>query len=200
MITSLAQFITGYLIKNNIIDNTKFDIYIYGFEIMISNIICFSIGLIIGVIFSQLIEIIIFLIVFSLMRRYCGGYHADTYLKCDSIFAINIFVVMTLTRMISRYSIYAHFIIVCISFISILFLAPVENKYKPLTIEDKKKHKLSAIILAFMVIIISSILYFIKIQYSIITDMALITVAISMIIEVLKKGCESNEKYKESHS
>lgn len=32
MITALAQIISGYLIKNKIIDNTKLDIYIYGFE------------------------------------------------------------------------------------------------------------------------------------------------------------------------
>lgn len=106
MITALAQIISGYLIKNKIIDNTKLDIYIYGFEIMISNIICFGMGLVIGAVCSEFIECILFLIVFILLRRYCGGYHAETYLKCDIIFMTNILLVMLMLKFISAYSLF----------------------------------------------------------------------------------------------
>ena len=144
MITSLAQIITGCVVRNKIIDNTKLDIYIYGFEIMISNIICFGIGLLIGAVFSEFLECVVFLAVFVLLRRYCGGYHAETYLVCDTIFTINILLVMTILKVMSVYPIYVHFIIASISIVSAVMLAPVENKYKPLTIEEKKKHKLYA--------------------------------------------------------
>lgn len=39
MITSLAQCIAGFLLRNKTIDGKKLDIYIYGFEIMISSVI-----------------------------------------------------------------------------------------------------------------------------------------------------------------
>lgn len=64
MITSLAQYITGILHKNDIIDGKKLDIYIYGFEIIVSGVISVFIGVTLGIIFSQVLESIIFLIAF----------------------------------------------------------------------------------------------------------------------------------------
>lgn len=200
MITSLAQIITGCLVRNKIIDNTKLDIYIYGFEIMISNIICFGIGLLIGAVFSELLECIVFLAAFVLMRRYCGGYHAETYLVCDTIFTANILLVMTILKVMSVYPSYIHFIIAGISIVSAVMLAPVENKYKPLTIEEKKKHKLYAVVIILVIITISSVLFFTNIKFAAVIDMASISVALSMIIEVLRKGREDNEKRKKSIS
>ena len=166
MTTSLAQIITGCLVRNKIIDNTKLDIYIYGFEIMISNIICFGIGLLIGAVFSEFLECIVFLAVFVLLRRYCGGYHAETYLVCDTIFTANILLVMTILKVMSVYPIYVHFIIAGISIVSAIMLAPVENKYKPLTIEEMKKHKLFAAVINLSMIIISSVLFFINFKFA----------------------------------
>lgn len=200
MITSLAQIITGCLVRNKIIDNTKLDIYIYGFEIMISNIICFGIGLLIGAAFSGFLECVVFLAVFVLLRRYCGGYHAETYLVCDTIFTANVLLVMTILKVMSVYPIYVHFIIAVVSIVSAVMLAPVENKYKPLTIHEKKKHKSYAAVISLSMIIISSVLFFINFKFAAVIDMASISVALSMIIEVLKKGSENNEKRKKSNS
>lgn len=200
MITALAQIISGYLIKNKIIDNTKLDIYIYGFEIMISNIICFGMGLVIGAVCSEFIECILFLIVFILLRRYCGGYHAETYLKCDIIFMTNILLVMLMLKFISAYSLFFHFIIAIISIIFIILLAPVENKYKPLTQKEKKRHKILAIITNILIISVSSAMYFIITKFALTIDISVTTVVLSMGIEVLKKGSVKNEKYEKSNS
>ena len=56
MITSLAQHIAVFLLKNEIIDSENLDIYIYGFEIIISSVISILTGLIFGITFSQLLE------------------------------------------------------------------------------------------------------------------------------------------------
>ena len=200
MITALAQIISGYLIKNKIIDNTKLDIYIYGFEIMISNIICFGMGLVIGAVCSEFIECILFLIVFILLRRYCGGYHAETYLKCDIIFMTNILLVMLMLKFISAYSLFFHFIIAIISIIFIIQLATVENKYKPLKKKEKKRHKILAIITNILIISVSSAMYFIITKFALTIDISVTTVVLSMGIEVLKKGSVKNEKYEKSNS
>lgn len=200
MITSLAQNITGYLLKNKIIENSKMDIYIYGFEIMISNILCLAICLFFGVIFSQLFEAVVFLSVFMLMRKYCGGYHADTYFTCNATFVLNMFIVMTILKIISHYAIYAHIAVICISFMSAVLLAPIENQYKPLTQNDIKKHKQTAIVLSLCIGIVSTILYFTIIQYAVMIDMALVTVAVFMIIEIIRKGHECREKCQKSIS
>ena len=67
MITSLAQHIAVFLLKNEIIDSEKLDIYIYGFEIIISSVISILIGLIFGITFSQFLECTLFLIVVGIM-------------------------------------------------------------------------------------------------------------------------------------
>lgn len=194
MITSLAQYITGILCKNSIIDSKILDVYIYGFEIIISGLISIFIGLALGFIFAQIPEIIIFLVVFILMRKYCGGYHADTYFKCNSVFIINIAIIMMILKINFNYSIYFHFIIELICMITYITLAPIENKYKPLTYEEKKKYRVTAIIISLIFICISSVAYFNFFKFSIVIDMALISVAISMIIERLKKGRDENEE------
>ncbi len=71
MITSLAQYITGILLKNNVRENEHLDIYIYGFEVLISVALSIFIVLILGLIFSQLVECIVFLVVFVALRKYC---------------------------------------------------------------------------------------------------------------------------------
>lgn len=200
MITSLAQYITGILHKNNIIDSKKLDIYIYGFEIIVSGVISIFIGVALGIIFSQVLESIIFLIVFIFMRKYCGGYHADTYFKCNSIFMINISIVMLTLKIKFNYSIYLHFIIGLICIIIYITLAPIENKYKPLTYEEKKKYRITAIIISLIFFCISSVVYFDFLKFSIVMDIALVSVAISMIIERLRKGCDKSEEYKANSS
>lgn len=109
MITALAQYIAGCLLRNDIIESEKLDIYIYGFEVMISSISGFAIALVLGLAFSQLLECILFLIIFVSLRSFCGGYHADTYLKCNIIFAVTITLVMLILKLVPQYPIYPFF-------------------------------------------------------------------------------------------
>ena len=146
MITSLAQIITGFLHKNERVESDKLDIYIYGYEIAISNFIIFSIAIIMGFIFSQFIESVIYLIVFSIMRKYCGGYHAETYLKCNLIFVLSTFVIMMFIKIVIYYPIYIHLLLSVFVVVSVIGLALVENKYKSLTDKEKKKHRITAIL------------------------------------------------------
>lgn len=200
MITSLAQRIADFLLENDAIDSQKLDIYIYGFEVIISCIVTILIGLILGLAFSQLVECVIFLIVFILMRSYSGGYHASTYLKCNMIFASNIFIAMIILKLSFNFSFYLH-TIVCI-FCLILFIrfAPIKSKYKHLTNEECKKHNTSSVIIGVCFILISSLLFFKALKYSIVIDTALLSVAVSMIIKITWKGSGDNEKKQKDSS
>lgn len=190
MITSLAQYITGILLKNNIIENEHLDIYIYGFEVLISGALSLFIGLILGLMFSQLMECIVFLIVFVTLRKYCGGYHADTYLKCNTFFAINIAIVMAILKLDFEYSCAVHMMLCVLCILTYFVLLPIENIYKPITDEEKKKYRLIAVTLAFITVILSSVIYMYFIKSTIVMDMAMLSVAVSMIIEKLRKeGC-----------
>lgn len=194
MITSLAQYIAVFLLESEIIDSEKLDIYIYGFEVMISSAISILIGLIFGIAFSQFFECTLFLIVFILMRSYSGGYHANTYFKCNLIFAANIFIAMLILKCNFIYSFYLHVIICFACLVCFIRFSPIKNKYKSLTYSECKKHKTTSIIIGMCFSLISSVVCFKTTKYSIVIDTALLSVAVSMVINIILKGCGDNEE------
>jgi Ca2+/Na+ antiporter len=82
----------------------------------------------------------------------------------------------------------------------IVILAPIENIHKPITSNERKIHRTKAILLTVFLSIISLISYYVSELYSIIINTALLSIAISMVIEYLKKGCRENEKHKKNYS
>ena len=154
MIEKCADYIAFYLVKNGLIEQDKMAIYKYGYEILISNIINISVALIVGAIFSEFIESIIFLMVFAIMRKYCGGYHANTYLKCEIIFFLNTVCIMILAKTnIHLELMWLYAIILCASF----------NVFSVLNYKKSNR-------------------------YSMVVDLTLLSVVLSMIIQKILTG------------
>lgn len=193
MIASLAQYMADILLKNEIIDNKKLDIYIYGFEVLISSIVSILIAFLIGLLFSQLIECTVFLAIFIYLRMYSGGYHADTYFKCNIFFTINLIIVMIIIKKSIHYSVYVCLAIDTFCVLIILLWAPIENKYKPIEKYIRKKFKTNSLFLAMLFSALTIIEYKINIHYCIVINTALLSVAVSMIIEKIKNGGNRNE-------
>lgn len=84
----LSLLLANKLCAEQIIDPEEKDLYIYGFEITMANMINFFIMLTIGVLGKALVEIGCFYVVFITTRRITGGYHADSYGKCFTLFAL----------------------------------------------------------------------------------------------------------------
>lgn len=88
MIAWLANYLVRVLLKNEIIETDKIEIYQYGYEIIISTIITFLIVLISGIILDCLPAAILYFLIFAVMRQICGGYHAQHYWSCNTLFAV----------------------------------------------------------------------------------------------------------------
>ena len=91
MVNKLSKNVAVFFMENDLIQKDEIDIYIYGLQLIISSIIGISIILVAGIIFERFKDSLIFLFIFIIMRQYSGGYHADSYLKCN-LFFISIFV------------------------------------------------------------------------------------------------------------
>ena len=98
MITALARIVTDFFLKYKAINNEDADIYQYGNEIIISSVIDLLIVFILGLIYKELLNAVLFFISFLLLRTFGGGYHANTYLKCKIIYIIDISVVLFLSK------------------------------------------------------------------------------------------------------
>lgn len=142
MIPKLANKISEWLLYENKLDNKEDgakEIYQYGLEIIISSLVTFLIVLGIGVILNMGMESIIFLMCFVPLRMAAGGYHANTYLKCNIYFSTLTFGIFLLYRVTITYlGEYVLFLLWSCSLVYMMIVAPVENENKKLTKELKK--------------------------------------------------------------
>ena len=160
MITSIARYVTDFLLRENVICAEYADLYIYGFEVIQAGAVNIMIVLFMGLLFDQLINGLIFWLEFCMLRKFCGGYHADTYLNCKIIFGIT----CLMSTIISKYfySIFKMpYIIIMglIYLIIVILLCPCENKHKKLTEQIKRKNKIISIIYSILILSASIFLY-----------------------------------------
>ena len=163
MFKSYASKITSFLIDNKEIEQEDYEVYKYGFEVLIAFILNIAIVLIIGLLFNKVFYSLVFLVCYCPIRQFVGGYHANNYTKCLLIFILIFILTMNIPLNID-FQIYTFmiFIISTLSYIGIFILAPLEHRNNPLTLSDIKKYKKISKILAGIVYI--STLIFMKID------------------------------------
>lgn len=199
MITALARIVTDFFLKYKAINNEDADIYQYGNEIIISSVIDLLIVFILGLIYKELLNAVLFFISFLLLRTFGGGYHANTYLKCKIIYIIDISVVLFLSKYaVFIYNLHTMILISMFSTTVIFFLAPIENPNKPLseseTVKNARKSKVLSVILCLMIIV----LYRINKEISLTLLLTYFSAAAAMIIEYLRKVGTVHEDQKEN--
>lgn len=197
IITILASNISLFLYKNNIVDRHDLEIYQYGFEMIISTILGFIITLIIGIILNMSLLSIAYYIIFVFLRQLTGGYHANTYLKCNTLFAIITFTTLGTTKLlckVGKYNMILLLIIVLFSLFVVLRYAPVENPNKSLGQKQiKQNRKVSLFSFAFFNLL-SFILYFSMIKASLLISLTLLNITLLIVISKLKEGDVCDEK------
>ena len=144
MFKSYASKITSFLIENKEINQDDYEVYKYGFEVLIALIV-----LSIGLLFNKIFYSIAFLICYCPIRQFAGGYHANNYTKCLLIFIlIFILTINTSSNVDSQIYTLMIFIISTLSYTGIFILAPIEHRNNPLTLREIKKYKKISRILA----------------------------------------------------
>jgi len=183
---NLAGRFTDKLIKMQIINKEDRDLYCYGFKqgfLLFLNVISV---IIIGMFFNMIWQSVIFMIAYSCLRIYAGGYHANTEFSCYIFSLIMIIVVLWLINLIPWNS----FICLSITVISnliILLLAPVEDANKPLDHKEieifKKRTYIILVILSLFVLFF----WFVGVkQVSICIMMGICVVSIMLILGKIK--------------
>ena len=189
----LACSFSKYLCRNKIIEDEYYDIYVYGAELLLSFIVTTGIILLIGLLTGSIPMTLCHVTVFILLRRFTGGYHAKTYLKCKIItIAVYLLVLVSATFVDVHWYLYPA--LLCIGNITIRFLAPVENPNKPLTDPEKIKfRRLSHIFFSLLTIAGMGLSFFCQplgntVFYS------LLSVIVLMLITIFMKGDLHDEK------
>lgn len=187
MITSISKKLASYLSRKNIIDKNKKEIYQYGYEVLISGLIGFAIVIILGILMNRFIESLLFLGVFVPVRQLTGGYHADSYLKCNIVFTVVFLVVMLVTEaMVSTISIIYMIILTAVFMLAVYEFAPMENPNKPLDENQNLLNRKSALIVSAIISFTSIVVYFMNRRIAILMAMTLFSIAFLMFFEKYK--------------
>lgn len=189
MIKSSANKVTSFLYYNNYIDSDKYDyeVYLYGFESIISLILNTASILLIGLLFDRFMHTVVFLLCYYPLRQFTGGYHADTYEKCFFTFVI----IFMATILISNNLIYVGLkpliiLFSVLNWISIYLLSPVQHFNNPLDDTERVKYKKKARLIATSVLLF----IFVSKNYYIYSAFALFWINIMLNAAIIKKQGE----------
>lgn len=150
LISKILTFITE---QNGISNDEEVqDFYRYGIEISISSLLNIILVLLVGLLIGHLLESVVYLILFILIRSFTGGYHADTYFRCNLLMCTTfVLTVLVNTVLTGRISLSMAMGISGLTEITVLALGPIENKNKPIDESKRGKLKIAGFIITFII-------------------------------------------------
>jgi len=157
LIGYLADRITDYFVKEEIISSEDRSVYKYGSEVTISTIVGISVIILIGLIAGQALDSILFLLCFIPVRIYTGGYHADTYLKCNLSFcAVFIAYLIVKNNIPAQIEFILSAVFIAASLLTVFLLAPIENDNKPFYGGEKVRYRRISIAVSLILSLVSA--------------------------------------------
>lgn len=151
------QLVNQLVVKSQqTVDKDQIEVYVYGMECFLNTGITTLLLFIWGLFSHNFAEEIVWIITFSILRKYAGGYHSPSQITCILGSAIlGISNSFALTILFWNRSVI--FVIYFSLFLLFLFCVPVVSPMKPLSDGARETHKTIAIIL----LIVFFLLYFI---------------------------------------
>lgn len=139
------------ILQNNNIKIEK-DIFLYGYRIF-TDYLLFSFITLPILIYNKCLKIaIIFIFLYSLLRKYIGGYHFNNRYLCIIISSL---VTMFISIFINlfKFNKWIVWIISCILIINTILFTPIDHKNKKLNFKEKKYYKKKAILIEIVYVI-----------------------------------------------
>ena len=192
---NLSMILTNYFVSKKLIPYEKMEIYNYGFKLMLSDIINFSIIMLLGVLLNRVLDGLVYLVVLCSIRRFSGGFHAKTFWLCRLSMIITFLLILTLVDFLSFITI-SPLTSVFINIVLLLFIAvfsPVKHPNKKLNSKQIKKNKYNAILVTILWTPLSVFLIYLNITQGITIVTTILAVVILMALGMInKEGGRSN--------
>ena len=178
----------------NLISEKDTEEYIYGVQILLEKIISYSIIFLLALILNRLLEVFLFVISFSLIRKYSGGIHCKRFETCLIASAAVSFSGIALFPLVENYILlYQGGLIM--SIIIVIIIGAINNPNIDWSIcEYRKAKRLSrlTVLLEASVLLLLMLLH-IPLNYRFYISYGIVICALSMLLEIRKKGGIANE-------
>lgn len=182
MVRTVSKKVIERLRSNNVIEDEDYEIYQYGLEQLLTSILDIMTLFLIGLILGMLWQGIVFVISFIALRKYAGGYHTTTPLRCYLLTNIVILSALSVMKYI-KINIFIYLGLFVISSLIILALSPVESKNKELDEIERIIYRKKTICIWFIEAFLT-MLSFMLMHYeiSICIIMAVIILGVSLLL------------------
>ena len=188
MIAAISMKISKSLLKSNAINRDELNVYAYGIQLLILGIVDWCITFLFMILIGEIYLSIAYLSVFFVLRKHCGGYHAETHIRCIVI-SNTVYVLSVLISANMQYENFTTLLLIgeIINFIIIYKFSPVEHPNKHIEPVEMARHrKLGRIYnLIFGLVAIGLVLGSIN-QYAGAILMAQLSVSIAVILQKIK--------------
>ena len=186
MFYKTSVYIADILEQQNKFAPEDKEVYRYGVQQGLNLTLNILTTIIIGVLCGMVYPSILFLVCYMPLRSFCGGYHAKTHLRCYIYSVIMITSILLVTKY-TAFNIFLYEVLVLISLIIILLLAPVEDENKKLDSVEKRVFRKKAYIITFLEVLLYHIFLLTHLTYCyIILCVALFSLSILMVIGFIK--------------
>lgn len=182
----LLDMIMGFVSKNKGFDSDEAEVVRYGLEMFFLKFTFSAAALAVGVIMHSFWECLVFIILFSAIRSYAGGYHADTRIQCF-IQSVLTFVIVFAVLKVYTYFMPQLLVSSVVFAISLWFFSPIDTENRRLSAEEcrtfRKKTRIFLCIEA-IIAVISYLLDFGSISCAVM--LAVITSGVLMSVGYIK--------------
>ena len=163
MISKISAKITKIMLSRGIISESEEELYNYGLFMLVSQAIFFIFSCIVGLLLHCFFESIVFYIMFQSIRKYAGGYHANTETLCDILSSISIALCIVIIKLANLYDFRLPLLIIAlISTVVIFVLCPLDTPEKPLSDKEYRYFRKTSWLILFVLLTLTILSYFFK--------------------------------------
>ena len=188
MLEAVSSRLAGKMAAHGTIKEEDRETYEYGVYVMLSTVIHILTVLLIGAVFRMILESIVFYASYAVLRKFAGGFHASSPIRCYLISCVTISGALLAARYLPvAYILPTGVFILLFACSVIFFLSPVEDENKQLDSTEVVHYKKTARILLLIEVGISVLLFLIKYQQLALSIcLSLFTLAIMLLIGMAK--------------
>lgn len=189
MFSDLASKTVHMLYKSSVLSEDEIELYKYGFYVLFSYLFYFLLSLFLGAFFQLLLEGILFFILFTLIRVYAGGVHASKENSCILFTSLSFLLCFKTIKLCSTLkSPELGFLLLIISAIIIVYLAPLDTPEKPLNVIERIYfRKKSRLILGAIILLAICSLYIYKLAIFFVCAISLSLEGILLFLGFIKR-------------
>jgi len=160
---NMTELLAEYLEKRIHLGERQRRLLRHGIETLFSDQICFGSVIIISVILDELFDGVLFVVLFSMLRTWSGGWHAHSKARCLCSYILTFAAYLLMIH--QNFHRPAEWLFPVISGLYICFASPVEHRLNPLSISEREHNRKAAAWCTLLLSLTAAVLYCIHCHY-----------------------------------